>query len=389
MALLIQRAVFIERSGTSPSLASPRSIGYLFLPTTLRFFDWMHFKEKFIQRFSHQTQVYLVVQTTVPSNFQTSFAFKSAYETQNSKEDHVSDKLHEQYHTVDSCEFTNRGITGIKTVDDIITPRNGRSKSTTALVQKPSVVTKDTVFVEMSYTTVSPNLHDPNASVHDEECSAFVVTTASDTSIYRNANLQPEVTIQVLNESSHNIKFGEIRSIASQVSLLITFEAPEVIRPNEHLERDVSTRYVNVNSLANGSPIWKTDLESFKDLYLADLFMEHVGNEDPLFLNILISLMHSVKILPNTENGKSTWEFNGQHIMSQFLLVPAVNLFIVTIPMIAVDLCVWDPGIGFDFTVLTSYTVYNVKELLLLGCTDRLFLIVHSNSMNRVWDPGQ
>ncbi|KAH0641007.1 hypothetical protein KY290_036186 [Solanum tuberosum] len=362
MALLIQRAVFIERSGTSPSLASPRSIGYLFLPTTLR--------------------------TTVPSNFQTSFAFKSAYETQNSKEDHVSDKLHEQYHTVDSCEFTNRGITGIKTVDDIITPRNGRSKSTTALVQKPSVVTKDTVFVEMSYTTVSPNLHDPNASVHDEECSAFVVTTASDTSIYRNANLQPEVTIKVLNESSHNIKFGEIRSIASQVSLLITFEAPEVIRPNEHLERDVSTRYVNVNSLANGSPIWKTDLESFKDLYLADLFMEHVGNEDP-FLNILISLMHSVKILPNTENGKSTWEFNGQHIMSQFLLVPTVNLFIVTIPMIAVDLCVWDPGIGFDFTVLTSYTVYNVKELLLLGCTDRLFLIVHSNSMNRVWDPGQ
>ncbi|KAG5585070.1 hypothetical protein H5410_045504 [Solanum commersonii] len=218
----------------------------------------------------------------------------------------------------------------------------------------------------MSYTTVSPNLHDPNASVHDEECSAFVVTTASDTSIYRNANLQPEVTIQVLNESSHNIKFGEIRSIASQVTLLGTFEAPEVVRRNEHLEREVSTRYVNVNSLANGSLIWKTDLDSFEDWYLADFFMEHVGNEDS-FLNILINLMHSVKILPNTENGKSTWEFKGQHIMSQFLLVPAVNLFIVTIPMIAVDLCVWDPGIGFDFTVLTSYTVYNVKELLLLG----------------------
>jgi len=121
------------------------------------------------------------------------------------------------------------------------------------------------VFVEMSYTTMNPNLHDPNASVHDEEHSAFVVTAASDTSICRNANLQPEVTIQVLNESSHNIKFGEIRSIASQVSLLITFEAPEVVRPNEHLERDVSTRYVNVNSLASGSPIWKTDLESFED----------------------------------------------------------------------------------------------------------------------------
>ncbi|KAG5585071.1 hypothetical protein H5410_045505 [Solanum commersonii] len=151
MAPAIQRAGFIERSGTSPSLASPRSTGYLFLPSfylegealtwfdwlfrNKQFFDWMHFKEKFIQRFSHQTQAYPVAQTTVPSNFQTSFAFKSAYETQNSKEDHVFDKLPEQYHTVDSCEFTNRGITGIKTVDDIITPRNGRSKSTTALVQ--------------------------------------------------------------------------------------------------------------------------------------------------------------------------------------------------------------------------------------------------------------
>ncbi|KAH0689456.1 hypothetical protein KY289_016814 [Solanum tuberosum] len=230
-----------------------------------QFFDWMHFKEKLIQRFSHQAKVYLVVQTTVPSNFQTSFAFKSAYETQTLKEDQVFDKLPEQYHVVDPCEFTNRGITGIRIVDDIITPRNGRSKSTTALVQKPSVVTKDTVFVEMSYTTMNPNLHDHNACVYDEEHSAFVVTAASDTSICRNANLQPEVTIQVLNESSHNIKFGEIRSIASQVSLLITFEAPEVVRSNEHLERDVSTRYVNVNSLVSGSPIWKTDLESFED----------------------------------------------------------------------------------------------------------------------------
>ncbi|KAG5616253.1 hypothetical protein H5410_016077 [Solanum commersonii] len=255
-----------------------------------QFFDWMHFKEKFIQRFSHQTKVYPVVQTTVPSNFQTSFTFKSAYETQTLKEDHVFDKLPEQYHAADPCEFTNRGITGIRTVDDIITPRNGRSKSTTALVQKSSVVAKDTVFVEMSYTTMNPNLHDPNASVHDEEHSAFVITAASDTSICRNAN-EP----QVLDESSHNIKFGEIRSIASQVSLLITFEAPEVVRSNEHLERDVSTRYVNVNSLASGSPIWKTDLESFEDY-----------------------LMHSVKILPYIENGKSTWEFNGQHILSQF-----------------------------------------------------------------------
>jgi len=178
----------------------------------------------------------------------------------------------------------------------------------------------------------------------------------------------------VLDESSHNIKFGEIRSIASQVSLLFTFEAPEVVRPNEHLERDVSTRYVTVNPLTSGFAIWKIDLESFEDWYLADFFMEHVGNADP-FLNILINSMHYVKILPNTENGKSTWEFNGQHNLSQFLLVPPANPFIVTIHMIAIDLCVWDPGICFEFMALKDFT-YNTKEVLLLGCTGKFFLNV-------------
>jgi len=112
-----------------------------------------------------------------------------------------------------------------------------------------------------------------------------------------------------------------------------------------------------------------------------------VGNENP-FLNSLISLMHSVKILPYIENGKSTWEFNGQHILRQFLLVPSANLFIVTNPMIAMDLCVWDPGICFEFMALTDFTD-NKNEVLLLGCTGKLFLNADSHSMSRVWDPGQ
>ena len=89
----------------------------------------------------------------------------------------------------------------------------------------------------------------------------------------------------------------------------------------------MSTRYINVNSFVSGSPTWKTDLESFEDWYFADFVMEPVGNEDP-YLNILISLMHSVKILPNIKIGKSTWKFNGQHILTQFLLVPAANIFL-------------------------------------------------------------
>jgi len=42
-----------------------------------------------------------------------------------------------------------------------------------------------------------------------------------------------------------------------------------------------------------------------------------------------------------------------------------------------------------EFRSLTSYTMYNVEELLLLGCADKNFSIMYSNSMSRVWDPGQ
>lgn len=52
------------------------------------------------------------------------------------------DKLPEKNHTVYAWDFTNKGITGIATLDDIVTPQNRRSKSTevAALLQEPSAV---------------------------------------------------------------------------------------------------------------------------------------------------------------------------------------------------------------------------------------------------------
>ncbi|KAG5629804.1 hypothetical protein H5410_001521 [Solanum commersonii] len=67
-----------------------------------QFFDWVHFKMKFTQRFSHQTKVYPVERTTAPSSFLTPFVFNSAYEIHTWKEDHVFDKLHVKYHIVDA-----------------------------------------------------------------------------------------------------------------------------------------------------------------------------------------------------------------------------------------------------------------------------------------------
>ncbi|XP_049409778.1 uncharacterized protein LOC125872991 [Solanum stenotomum] len=100
--------------------------------------------------------------------------------------------------------------------------------------------------------------------------------------------------------------------------------------------------------------------------------------------------MHSVRLLPAAENGKSIGGFSGQNILSQFPFVPAVNflMLIVTVPATAVDLCVWDPGIGFGLMALTGY-IENVEELLSLKCTDKFLLITYSNRMSRVWDPGQ
>lgn len=130
------------------------------------------------------------------------------------------------------------------------------------MVYERSVTTKDPVFDSMSYKTAIPDFHDPNTSVLDAVRSALVIAKVTDKSICGNDSLHPEVTIQLLHECSHNIK---VRSIAPRLSLLDPFDGLEVCRPNEHLEQDMSTRYVRVNSITSVSPKWKTDLETFVD----------------------------------------------------------------------------------------------------------------------------
>ncbi|WMV30962.1 hypothetical protein MTR67_024347 [Solanum verrucosum] len=70
----------------------------------------------------------------------------------------------------------------------------------------------------------------------------FAGFKVSYTSICENDSLQPEITIQVLDD----IKFGEVRSIAPRLSLLVPFDGPQVVRPNERLEQDMSTRGITI-----------------------------------------------------------------------------------------------------------------------------------------------
>ncbi|XP_060202639.1 uncharacterized protein LOC132631057 [Lycium barbarum] len=178
------------------------------------------------------------------------------------------------------------------------------------------------------------------------------------------------------------------------LSLFVPIVGRELVMPNEHLERDMPARYVVANSLGCGSPKCKTDLETFDVVYLAEIFMEVVSTED-LFLEkyileneSVISTSAILELLLAAENGKFVGGFNGQHTLSQFPFVPAANFLIVNISVTAMDLGVWDPGIGIEFMALTGYKE-NIEVLLLLGCTGTFFLIAYSNSMSRVWDPGQ
>ncbi|KAH0658396.1 hypothetical protein KY289_027144 [Solanum tuberosum] len=120
-------------------------------------------------------------------------------------------------------------------------------------------MTKDPVFDAMSYKTTSPYFqYDPNASVLDAVQSALVITKVTDKSICGNDSLHPEATIQVLHECSHNIK---LRSIAPRVSLLVPFDGPAVVRSNEHLEQDMSTRQASILRLdVNTSLDCKTEI---------------------------------------------------------------------------------------------------------------------------------
>ncbi|KAG5580203.1 hypothetical protein H5410_050830 [Solanum commersonii] len=125
------------------------------------------------------------------------------------------------------------------------------------------------------------------------------------------------------------------------------------------------------------------------------LLIPLVGREDMmsnehLEQDMTTSVLHFDGLFLAAKNGKSIRGFNDQHILSQFPFIPTANfiMLIVTVPISAVDLYVWDPGIGFGFMALIGYKE-NMEELLLLGCNDMFFLIVYSNSMSRVWDPRQ
>ncbi|KAH0756386.1 hypothetical protein KY290_026656 [Solanum tuberosum] len=72
-----------------------------------------------------------------------------------------------------------------------------------------------------------------------------------------------------------------------------------------------------------------------------------------------------------SDNEKYVDEFDGQHKLSPFTFAHAANFLSVTILARAVDPCVWDPGIHFEFRALTS-NIYGVLETVEWAAHQRL-----------------
>ncbi|WMV10089.1 hypothetical protein MTR67_003474, partial [Solanum verrucosum] len=337
-------------------------IWFTWLHRNKKFFDWRHFTEKLLMRFPQRTFT--------------------------ASADHILETLPEKYTNVDSLALLTGSNAEIVTLEGMGTPQIGNAKSVGAdLVQEPSSITKGQVFDEILHTIVSSDIPEPN----DRFCEYVNMQTKVPTSVLNDTKGSNNVeenspdTVGLFDTSPQ--RDASVYPIATGVPLLVPLVGREVMMANEHLKQAMPTRYVFLDSLGSGSPKWKTDIETFRvgteDLFLDKYFLE---NESA----ISTSAMHSVGLLSAAENGKSIGGFNGQYILSQFPFDPAANflMLIVTIPLTTVDLCVWDPGICFGFMALTGY-IENVKELLLLRCTDTFLLFAYSNRMSRVWDPGQ
>ncbi|PHT83040.1 hypothetical protein T459_11483 [Capsicum annuum] len=137
-----------------------------------------------------------------------------------------------------------------------------------------------------------------------------------------------------------------------------------------------------------------------------------VGNSHPRDTSSFLVSFAGHLFLMSTTSGQSAdikFSFVGAlwdcvYVIPYFPVNPSAIIFLVPIHVMSSNLCVWDLGIHFEFRALTGYAVdvealqlqgcsgnygENVEELLLLECFDKFFFIAYSNSMSRVWDPGQ
>ncbi|KAH0749414.1 hypothetical protein KY290_028646 [Solanum tuberosum] len=353
MATLIQRTGFLGQNDTSIFWASPKNTGCLFLP----YISMNHFKEKLALRFSKRTYAKSPVVAQISNLLALLQKIENKYSV-TSKQVLVEDA------GISTATVLSREISlaeeNSSCVDNV---KSHLELFGTSIVEHSSHV--DNMFDEMSTRVFTKDIQEtfsPSSFVADLDdiqsprvfdecfpsCCPMIV-----------AEVQPDTPNDMLDEESPGPKHNEAQLF------------------DDCSPKDMSKRYVTTTFLDHGSKKSKIEFETFDNIYLAEL--ENSIAQSNMSLDELMFIV---------EHGKFTCEFSTHNILSQFSLVPAADIFLITVPVIAIDICVGDPGICLEFLALTDFTE-NIEELLLLGCTGKFFFNADSNSMSRVWDPGQ
>ncbi|WMV14900.1 hypothetical protein MTR67_008285, partial [Solanum verrucosum] len=345
---------------------------FMWLHRNKQFFDWKYFKEKLLMRFPQRTTSvsmadtfrayidYIRYTTFVPptnspsavvdlSPVTYSSDLKDAFTSGNTEADHMLEKLPEKYTNVDSLALLTRSDAEIATLECLGTPQIGMQNQ---FCKDISMQTKFPTSV-LTYTKESNSVEEKKSL---DDAALFDKSPQRDAS----GTLAP-FTKQAPVLSNMHIRITEIvYPIATWVSLLIPLVGREDMMSNEHLEQDMVTRYVVINSLGSDPPKWKTDLGTFtvgRQIYfLMSIFWKTVWDPGQL------------------ECVKSNW-------FKVFSIVDKCNS--LTCPLIAYSLVfaeyymVWEVKVSrrlYKVKVVYSacYTLYGVIEIVESAASHKL-----------------
>ncbi|KAH0713005.1 hypothetical protein KY289_008964 [Solanum tuberosum] len=329
-----------------------------------QFFDWNHFKEKLALRFPKRTYAKSSVADAQISNI---LALLQKIETKwsmPSKQvivEDVSICAATVFHKEISSPLVIENSSPVDNEDHPNTVDNMFDKMSTRVFTKEVEGTFSTSRFEADLDDImSPKVF--------EECfPSFCPMVVSE--------VHPETPNKMIEEAALSPKHSEAQLFDGCSS------------------KEMSKRYVIVNSLDRGSNKPKIKSETFDDMYLGEFFLEPATIENLYHEKQILDIEYSVpqstmsleELMLFVEHGKFTREFNTNNILCQFSFNRADTVVVLGT---ATNICVWDPGISFKSTVLIGYTV-NMTPLLLLSSTGAVGFIAYANSMTQVWDPRQ
>ncbi|KAH0756950.1 hypothetical protein KY290_020443 [Solanum tuberosum] len=347
------------------------------------FLDWKHFKDRFAQRFQQQTNrdvlgrlsnssqvhfdsvnsVPIVSQSAVvppfpaPSHFPKSSPSASAYDTGSSQAVHVFDELPMKYKYVESVSLITKNNVE---VEDTETPRLENANSVEVnLVHEPSPIIEDQVFDEISHTTVSSNIDDLTAIVHDVEHSVTTVAKVYNGSFYNDIKV-PLVVLYDMEgsntdeekNSQDNVAWFENFPPLNISELLVAFACQVTVMSNAS-SRLAEIKYPFADTLRLCTiPCWHNSLDEICR-----------GNQNKVFLCLDFRLRKCSWVDTGQEcNLSSFLSSNPRGCASEEKIQEVVRLIVAMFGLahkarLPSPYIVFDPGPYLDYE--SSYAIYS------------------------------